>query len=769
MTPFAHTTAGPPDEWESLPKHLAEVAHHAARLADTFDAGDWGRIAGRWHDIGKYSAAFQAYLHRSAAARQVATSSHTEADDPSAESLTGRVDHSTAGAQHAASTNTAAGRLLAAIIAGHHAGLADRGGVEQPGSLEARLSKRDPVIGDALARAPREALAAPVPLNQLRPPFTPSTEAREAGFEFAFFTRMVFSALVDADYLATEAFASPERSAERLSHAPQTGDVGLFARLSGAIVREIDARSSRPQPASVAHCRSVVARDCRAAADRRPGFFTLTVPTGGGKTLSSMLFALEHARQNGLRRVIVAVPFTSIIDQNALVYREALGAEHVLEHHSNLQPDRETPWRRLTTENWDAPVVVTTTVQFFESPFANRPSACRKLHNLARSVIVLDEAQTMPVTLLAPILRALRELVDHYGCTLVLCTATQPALGARDGFPIGLPLGPTNEIIAEVPALFRGLKRTAVAAVGARADHQVADRLMQSDAALAIVNTRRHAAFLFSVLREQDPSALHLSALMCPAHRTAVLAEIHRRLKDGHSCRVVSTQVVEAGVDLDFPLVLRSMAGLDSIAQSAGRCNREGLLACGRVEVFEPDADAQGGLPSSIRHAIDAASQVIPDHLADPISPEAIEAYFRVHYWKQSSRWDARRVLECFTIGPGHHGGLPILDLNFASAADRFVMIDDAQRGVVVPYTAEGRQLIDEILGGKPPTRDLRSHLQRFSVNLSRWLVRKWLDVGLISDDNPAGIAVLADPKAYDDQLGVLFDRDGIAPETLCC
>lgn len=759
---YAHTTPGPEDTWEPLEEHLNAVAERAAWFASAFGAEAWGRLAGLWHDLGKYSEAFQSYLRASAARAGF---------DSSTETAPGRVDHSTAGAQHAVTRAPHAGRLIAYAIAGHHAGLADRGSPSSAGTLEARLAKTEVSIADAIRRAPRaitEQSIPPPPHLRLGP------GAQGAGFSFAFLTRMLFSALVDADYLATEAFLDPGRSTTRTAAAPQ--NLGVLAEaVRGAIQTAQEAAIRASTSPRVARCREAVASDCAAAAGRAPGFFTLTVPTGGGKTLCSMLFALEHARCHGLRRVVVAVPFTSIIDQNAEVYRRVFGDGVVLEHHTALNPDRETPWRRLTSENWDAPVVVTTTVQLFESLFACRPSSCRKLHNIARSVIILDEAQAMPVGLLRPILAALRELVVNYGCSVVLCTATQPALAERREFPIGLPLGPEREIIRNVPALFDGLRRTRVALIGRRDDADVAGRLLAAPSGLVIVNTRRHAAALYRRVLEADGrppgegGPLHLSALMCPVHRGEVLAEVRRRLRQRARCHLVSTQVIEAGVDVDFPLVLRALAGLDSIAQSAGRCNREGRADTGLVEVFVPDAASEGRLPSAIAAARNAAAQVLPDFADDPLSPPAVEAYFRQHYWKQSDHgWDRPDVMGCFGIAPGAAGAPAVLDLNFEEAASRFVMIDQFQRGVVVPYGEEGRALVGALLSGRPPDRAIWVRLQRHSVSIPEPTLARLTDAGIVTETQ-MGIAVLADPSAYDPLMGLLVDRDTVSPESLCC
>jgi CRISPR-associated endonuclease/helicase Cas3 len=615
--PYAHTLWGRPrKEWHPLEAHLRDTARLAECFATAFDSGRWGYLAGLWHDLGKFSDAFQDYLIESAEAGDVTHASE----------MTGRVDHSTAGAQHAARLGLT-GRLLSYCIAGHHAGLPDNIGGES--GLLARLEKRVEPI-DA---APAEILGLPLP----RPPhFKPSVH-RRPGFTLAFYTRMLFSCLVDADFLDTELFMDPARAGLRPDDPPSCK--ALLERLNKHLAEKQGKAADTP----VNRRRAEVLALCREKAREAPGFLSLNVPTGGGKTLSSLAFGLAHAAERGLRRLVYAIPFTSIIEQTTDVFREALGdprGEVVLEHHGNLDSDdpvRQSDRLRLAAENFDATLIVTTNVQLFESLFASRPSRCRKLHRLARSVIILDEAQTLPPRLLAPTLAALEELVKNYGSTVVLCTATQPAIEKRDRFPIGLE--GVMPIIDDPASLHRSLRRTSVELLGRLENPDLVDRLGGERQVLCVVNSRRHASDLFQLL--DDPDALHLSASMCPAHRAEVVAEIRRRLLAGEPCRVVSTQVIEAGVDVDFPAVYRAAAGLDSIAQAAGRCNREGLLATedgqprlGRVFVFDYDAKAYPTDPS-IGRAANCFRQIAPDHLSDLLSPQAVENYFRLHYWQQ--------------------------------------------------------------------------------------------------------------------------------------
>ena len=474
--------------------------------------------------------------------------------------------------------------------------------------------------------------------------------------------------------------------------------------------------------------------------------------------------------------MVVAIPFTSIIEQTADQYRAALGDlsdAAIVEHHSNLNPKRDTVRNKLASENWDAPLIVTTNVQLLESLFAARTTPCRKLHRLAKSVIILDEAQTLPVDLLAPTLMALKELVARYGCTIVLCTATQPALEYRPGeFEIGLR--EVRAIISDVAALHTALKRVHVERVdGQLSDPDLAMRLASEPQVLCIVNTRAHAAKLYEavtgLLGETD-GCFHLSTLMCPQHRRDVLATIRQRLKDQKPCRVVSTQLVEAGVDLDFPVVYRAAAGFDSIAQAAGRCNREGELRSasgekipGRVYVFQGETPPPPGL---LRSAADVASEVALTH-PDPIAPDAVEAYFRLFYWnrKGSNAWDDRHVLPCFEWIPPTRN--QIVPFQYATAGQAYKIIRDELTPVLVPYDDTARGLIYQLMIGQPIDYGFYKTAQQYSVGVRDFVLQQLLgNVALVPHES--GIYYLtAESHGYSQTKGLLTDVVGIAAESL--
>ncbi len=521
------------------------------------------------------------------------------------------------------------------------------------------------------------------------------------------FTRFVFSALVDADFLDTEGFvaqAGDRESAER-----------AFARSADwpsltACDKSLDAFIVKLQASAadtlLNRLRRRVLEECVAAAERPRGAFSLTVPTGGGKTLASLAFALKHALANGQRRIVVVLPFTAIIDQTADVFRKVfanLGADVLVEHHSAVDPDVETRTTRTASENWDAPLVVTTQVQLFESLFSNRPSKCRKLHNLARSVIVLDEVQSLPHAVLASILDVLNELVAHYGVTLLLTTATQPSLHTRTlgGAEFaGLSPRPTEIVSGPLATdLWAGLRRVRVTwpAHGPERPEPAADdawaalaqEIAGHERALAIVHLKRDARALHGALELLCPDALHLSAAMCPVHRRKTLAEVRRRLSGGEPCRLVSTQVIEAGVDVDFPVVFRAMAGLESLAQSAGRCNREGRLdRPGDFRVFIAPTQP----PQSLRlHRDIARSMLAADPALDLFSPETFARYFdRVYANRDLDSWEIQDLRD---------------NLKFASTATAFRMIDQGGESLLFRWNEAVRTSIRELrhAGTQPP------------------------------------------------------------------
>ncbi len=721
-TPYWAHVGKFPAEGHGLKEHLLAVGRRAAEFAAAFQAREWGESAGLWHDLGKYSSEFQHYL-------QIPT-------DASAETSPGHVDHSTAGAQHAARRIPILGHLLSYAIAGHHAGLLD--GRSEEAAQEKRLKKPCAVWEHGLAELPD-------PPDLQPPDFLRAAFGKKDAFAIAFFVRMLFSCLVDADFLDTERAMNPEKFETR----PRFPSLGTLAASFFQSLEKMEHKAGTEDINAVRH---QIRRDCEHAADQPPGFFSLTVPTGGGKTLSSMAFALRHALRHDLRRVVYVAPFTTIIEQNAGVFREHLGREVVLEHHCNLDPEKESEAARLASENWDAPVIVTTSVQFYESLFANKPSRCRKLHRIARSVIVLDEAQTLPVNYLKPCHRALELLVRDYGCTVLLCTATQPEIRRRPGFEIGLE--GVREIMPDPAKLYHSLERVEVARLGLQNDAQLRERILAEKQALCIVNTTRHARLLFDAIGPA-PGHFHLSARMCPAHRHLRLWQIRRALKSGAVCRVISTQVVEAGVDLDFPVVYRAMAGLDSIAQAAGRCNRRNKLGRpGGVYIFTSEH------ASANRYFADTAqcaAQVLEIH-ADPLSLEANERFFRLYYWDQKARWDAHHILENFHLEQNRD--FPF-NFSFETAARNFHLIDDASEcAVLIPWGRKDRTLCQRLRAMSAPDRETLRQAQRLAVRVfpAEWARHAGRDIKLIYDN----LGILESPQThYDAHTGLNLEAEG--------
>lgn len=731
--PLAHARADSDGCWHrhSLVEHLRTVAEISGDFASRFGAKDWAALAGQWHDLGKYRSRFQDYIR---------AASGLDRETAHIESRPGRTTHSTAGALLAEQRLGQVGRVVAYLIAGHHAGLYD-----WHEGLDARLASEDArkELAEALAAGPpAEVLQAELPQADLL--LVPGGSAG-----FALWVRMLFSCLVDADFLDTEAFMAPEQAASRagwpdIEQLVERFDAAMSQLLAGA------------EPTSVNLLRREILQDCRTAALQQPGVFSLTVPTGGGKTLSSMAFALDHARRHGKRRIIHVIPYTSIIEQTADVFRDIFG-EAVVEHHSAAESglSREGLRSRLACENWDAPIIVTTSVQFFESLFAARTSRCRKLHNVVDSVVVLDEVQLLPPGLLQPIVDVLKRLTEHYGMTLVLSTATQPALGNRRYFDAAKSFegfDSIREIVPDPDCLYASLKRVEVqlpANMQQPTDwDSLAAELSEHDSVLVVVNSRRHARELHSLM---PPGTLHLSALMCGAHRSRVIAEIKQRLADGEPTRVVSTQLVEAGVDLDFPVVYRALAGLDSIAQAAGRCNREGRRERGQVVVFIPPE--QSGI-SLLRDAENACLATLHGIDGDPLDRALFARYFEHLYYSRDL--DENGIRNLLKVDPRS------LSVQFRSAAERFRMIEDDQSPVVVLYDAAREDAeVSKLLAGlrkNGPERWLMRKLQRYIVNVREREVQRLLARQDIEEVLPGLFARTSD-WLYHPSLGLTIDK----------
>ena len=715
MTYYAHSKENhPPEDWQPLQEHLENVKVLAVHFASFFSSETWGQIAGEAHDIGKGLNEWQAWLRRV----------NNIDDDSFAKFYIGHIQHAIHGAKWLYDHSQQAGKLLSYCVAGHHGGLSNW--FDQEGSsLKSKLSESLPAISTPL-QEPTFAKSLPFSVN----------ESNRLGFQLQFFVRMVFSCLVDADYLDTEKFLNPEKYKWRSAY-PSLNE------LNGRFRQALEEIRKNAKPTKVNQQREIVLKDCLAAAKTKPGLFSLTVPTGGGKTLSSLAFALAHAchqegKKNIKRRIIYVVPFTTIIEQNAAVFRNVLGEDAVLEHHCNFIPE-DSDWKtRLATENWDAPVIVTTNVQFFNSFFSRKPSTCRKLHNVAQSVVIFDEVQSIPVEKLQPCLEVLKELTGNYGVSAVLCTATQPAIEYSEQFKSGLKN--VTEIIQDIPVLFGALKRTREKFIGKFDEASLTKQLTGHKQVLCIVNTRPQALNVFNLLPENEGN-FHLSALMYPAHRSRILNKIRTRLNKGLPCRVVSTQLIEAGVDIDFPVVFRVSAGMDSIAQAAGRCNREGLQDQGEVFIFQFEADPP---PGFFRQTSQCAEPLLNQYAGRLLEPSCIHEYFLSYYWINENRMDNDGIIKlCNQGGTG--------DIQFKDIAE-FQMIKTATCPIIIALEDEAVSLVKQLDFMEHGGSILRK-LQQYTVQVYPYQLAD-LD-GWLKQPKP-GIFVLCSPQLYSDRTGLI-------------
>jgi CRISPR-associated endonuclease/helicase Cas3 len=724
---YAHSRDGrPPEEWQKLEDHLHAVAEKARDFASVFDSGDWAWNAGWLHDLGKATNAFRAYLARC-----------NELDDSEYDADGSTSNHASAGAAWAEDQQgKRIGRILVYLSAGHHAGLPDwhsaiTGNAALPIRLEEGRKNLEHIRDFAREMAPHLR-----PVN--RPPqFVKKSE------DFHLWVRMLFSCLVDADFLDTEHFMNPAVAAGR-------SEFPILGKLADCFFQSLEILEQKAPKTLLNEIRAHIRQACERAAESARGLFSLTVPTGGGKTLSAIAFAFRHALKHGQRRVLYAIPYTSIIEQTARTLADIFGRENVVEHHSNLSPEKETKRSSLAAENWDAPIVVTTNVQFFESLYSAKPGRCRKLHNIVNSVVILDEAQLLPPKWLVPCVDVMNQLVKNYRVTLVLATATQPALPKLD---------PVTEIIPKELNLYKRLKRTEFLLpenMTVRVDWtEVARDLQRHDQALCIVNTRRDCHDLF---RKMPEGTIHLSALMCGEHRSMVIAEIKRRLETDEPCRVISTQLVEAGVDIDFPVVYRALSGLDSIAQAAGRCNREGKLneagQLGQVHVFVPPKSAPRGLLLKGEQTARGLMS-LPD--LDLHQPQTFNRYFHQFYESVND------------TGAGWLKDLLVKDVNpdlffqFRTAG-KFSLIDDqAQQPVFVRY-GKSQKWLTQLVKIGPTSENMRA-LQRYVVNLSKHDFERAKADGLLEDIWKEEYWCWA--PTYDPIVGVDIYGAGWAPEDL--
>lgn len=626
---------------QSIKEHLEGTAERAGEFAEKFGKKEWGYCCGMLHDIGKYSEEFQRKIQ---------------------EDTNDRVDHATAGAQ-VCKERGGYYSILSYCIAGHHAGLPDYGNTAMSSSLCGRWKKR---ICDYHAYKDE------IKIPKLDTDPIVFSKDRNMDFALGTFIRMLYSCLVDADFLDTESFMKNGDTGRNSGESMET--------LQNRLEKHISEWLKNTDTDTINGRRTEILKNCIKEGKQKEGIFRLTVPTGGGKTLASLAFALEHAVKNHKDRIIYVIPYTSIIEQNAQVFREILGEENVLENHYNVDYESSEEFKpmQLASENWDKPVVVTTNVQFFESLFANKSSKCRKLHNIANSVVILDEAQMLPMDYLKPCTAMLQELVDGYRTSIVLCTATQPTLDAffRENALI-------KELCPRMEEQFQFFQRVNYQNLGKIRWDDLLEKLKRENNALCIVNTKKAAQMIY---KEIDGEGIyHLSTSMYPKHRKRVLKKIRERLKNNEKCIVISTSLVEAGVDLDFARVYRQIAGLDSMIQAAGRCNREGKrkLSDSMVYIF----DLEESYPvQSQRQQMDVSKGILQDY-ADIADLKAITDYFTRLYHYRGTSLDKKKIMDEFQK----------MECNFAKVAKEFRLIEENTRMIFINREPEADEWLQEL------------------------------------------------------------------------
>lgn len=701
-------------EIQSVKEHLEKTANKAKQFGDSFNNGNYAYICGLMHDLGKYSKDFQ---------NKIINNSNI------------RVDHSTAGAIQINKKIDLFGKLLAYCIAGHHGGLPD-GGNKSDTAIEVTLNgrlKRTKQLPDYSYFEKEINIAEFLPANipNIKP-------LNKGGFSLAFYIRMIYSCLVDSDFLDTEAFINDNKVDRSVNY-----DYELFNR---KLSNYIDGFSNKER--EINKKRAEILNNCIEKSKRKKGLYTLTVPTGGGKTISSLAFAMEHLLKHDMDRIIYVIPYTSIIEQTGEIFKDILGYQNVLEHHSNFDfqdnEDLISNKLKLSSENWDIPIVVTTNVQFFESLFANKSSRCRKLHNIANSVIIFDEAQMIPTQFLTPCLMSISELVMSYKSTCVLCSATQPSL--KDRFPKEIRI---NEICENTESLYEFFRRTKVVNRGKMEVAQIAEELNNCNQALCIVNSKKHAMEIYSKL--SSDGAFHLSTRMCPKHRNEVLDKIKQRLKDELPCKVVSTQLIEAGVDVDFPLVYRAMAGIDSIVQAGGRCNRENKLEVGIINLFEPESIFTKNMPCSIKRPIEVAKTIMT-RFEDILSPQAIMVYFEELYnFEGEEGLDIKNIFK--EMEKGAEGCN--FNFNFKQIASKFKLIDENTIPIIIGIDKNAEELINKLRFVDEYKSILRA-IQPYTVNVYENEFNKMHGGNMIEVIND-GIYALRDINMYKEKTGLEF------------
>ena len=689
-------------EEQPLKRHLEGTALLCGQFADNFGAYEWGFCCGLLHDIGKYSLKFQKRLQGS--------------EDS--------VDHSTAGAK-VCWDRKGMYQFLSYCIAGHHAGLPDTGGASDMGTRGTMMGRMKKKLENYQAYDKE----IEIPLLKI-PPFQPVKD-ENPGFFFSMLIRMLYSCLVDADYLDTEFFMNGREIRDRGESIPvlyQKFTESISGWLNNCDLETINGR------------RTEILNHCIKMGEASKGLFTLTVPTGGGKTISSLAFALKHAKEHHMDRIIYVIPYASIIEQNAKVFSDILGADNVLENHCNLdyESSEELKPMQLAAENWDRTVIVTTNVQFFESLFSNKSSKCRKVHNIANSVIIFDEAQMLPSDYLKPCISAMEQLLRYYRSSIVLCTATQPALKGLLSQEIAV-----RELCPRVEEQFEFFKRVSIKNLNKLSEDELAEKLMDEEQALCILNTKKCAQRIYQNIKAEG--VYHLSTSMYPAHRKRALNEIRERLKKQKRCVVVSTSLVEAGVDLDFQTVYRQLAGVDSIIQAAGRCNREGRRPFSECFTYIFKLDIRETVPGQ-RQQIEVAESLLSDNRSLE-ELETVKRYFEILYHFRGESLDKKEILKKFDRG----------NFKFSSVGREFRLIEENTKTILIPKEEDAQKILEQ-LKIKGFTKELLRKMGQYCVNVYENDFQQMFAAGMlngISEDLKDDYFVLRDMEKYMDEMGL--------------
>ena len=709
---IAHLKLEPEPIIQSIEDHRDHVADLASNFAEAFGSGSLAYLAGWLHDKGKERDNFQNYIRK-------------ENGLPTNDKAIGEHEHAFVGGLISAQKPLHS-LHLANIIMGHHRGLYD-----------------EDALKDAIKRrtVPKEIKIDPLPIS----PSSPHIQLRPEDLHH--YVRMLFSCLVDADRLDTEAFMNPSQALLR-------GHGDSLPVLLERLEAKLSEFKSKDNDSEVNRVRNYVQQLCREKSDLPRGIFSMTVPTGGGKTLSSLLWALRHAIHNGQKRIIIAIPYTSIITQTAKTLKDILGVQNVLEHHSEFDYDAMKDEKlkeiyQLAAENWDFPVIVTTNVQLFESMFSNKPSACRKLHNIVNSVVILDEVQTLPTSYLEPIVDAISAYHRSFGTSFLFTTASQPILsGLIEGCnPLANFQGfdAVTELIPASAKLHERLRRVRLDIDNTPRNYEeIAHAISQHDRVLCIVNTRRDAKEIYKLLPKEGLT-LHLSRMMCPNHVSETIHKITEALADD-TCkviRVVATQLVEAGVDIDFPVVYRQEAGLDSVLQAAGRCNREGKKELCVTHVFSL-AKEHRLPPGDFSNANNARLALKRD--SDWFAPETMINYFRQRYSREET-FDKKGITDYLSHPT---------DIMFETAAKEFRLIEDGSIPLIVVWK-NSLSLVEQ-LKQQGPSYTLMKQLSKYSVNVYQSDFKALCQSGAVKEVIE-GIFVVDQKAQYDGQLGLLIEN----------